>query len=246
MATVARLKGRAMSNNLQTDRVTGMTSGKELVIDAALEAMDAAITEQEEIDFTGGIDIVLTDVQWLQNFLLNITNAGTSGLDLTVPAVKKVMVVRHKSGANAVNLKRGSTNQSLSPGGSYIVITDGTANGLIAFQITEAQPYYSTLITISADEDLSQTDHAGKFLEVDDASDVTLTVLDDTDGSWTQNEEIEGYQAGVGQVIVAGDSGVSVFPPPGLDTKTLGQYAPFALKRVGANIWIMSGALAAL
>lgn len=242
MATAARSKGHAMSNNLQTDRVTGLTSGKEAVIDAALEAMDAAITEQEDIDFTGGIDIVLTDVQWLQNFLLNIVNAGTSGLDLTLPTIKKVMVVRHKSGANAVNLKRGSTNASLAPGGSFLVITDGTTNGLVAFQITQSSPYFSSQVAITADATLTALLHEGKFILGNKASDFTLTIDKDADSAWNADAEIEGVQYGVGQVLFAVETG-SLRTPPGLIAKTAGQYAPWALKRIGTNEWLLGGQL---
>lgn len=231
-----------MSNNLQTDRITGLTSGKEVVIDDALEAMDAAITEQEDIDFTGGIDITLTDMQWLQNFQLNLINAGVSGLDLTLPALKKVMVIRHKSGANAVNLKVGSTNASLAPGGSYIVFTDGTANGLVAQQITTSSPYFSSLVTVTADTTLTAIDHEGKFIKGNKATDFTLTIDKDADSAWNDDAEMEGVQYGVGQVLFAVETG-DLRVPPGLIAKTVGQYAPWSLKRIGTNEWLLAGQL---
>lgn len=232
-----------MSNNLQTDRVTGLTSGKEAVIDAALEAMDAAITEQADIDFTGGIDIVLTDMQWLQNFLLRIANAGTSGLDLTVPAIKKVMFVRHVSGANAVNLKRGSTNASLAPGGSYVVFTDGTTNGLVALQVTQSSPFFSSKVTITADATLTALLHEAKYIIGNKVTDLTLTIDKDADSAWNDDAEIEGIQYGAGQVLFAVETG-DLRVPSGLIAKTAGLYAPWALKKIGDDEWALSGQLA--
>lgn len=82
-----------------------------------------------------------------------------------------------------------------------------------------------------------------KYTTTTQSGAVTFTVPPDTDVSWPDGALLTGDQGGLGQITFAQGAGVTIETPDTL--KTFGQFAPWALKRVGSNRWRLCGKLEA-
>lgn len=88
---------------------------------------------------------------------------------------------------------------------------------------------------------LADADHKWKmFTNIDD---VVVTVPPDSSVAWPDNTYIELSQGGVGEVTVVGGVGVTVNYNDNLSNAMNGQHAVTALKRTGANTWVLFGNL---
>lgn len=84
----------------------------------------------------------------------------------------------------------------------------------------------------------------GKLVTLSNASGITLTVPQDSDATIAIGTTIDGYQLGAGQVTVAAGSGATL-RVSGATAKARAQYSRFAVQKVSANTWSLTGDLAA-
>jgi len=84
---------------------------------------------------------------------------------------------------------------------------------------------------------------AGKQIEVNAASDVTITVPDDASVAFPAGTEIEITQEGAGKVTIAAADGVTLNSLEDM-REIAGQYGAVALKKRGTNDWRLAGGLA--
>lgn len=82
---------------------------------------------------------------------------------------------------------------------------------------------------------------AQKWISLSNASAITLTIPTNASVPFAIGTEIEGHQAGAGQVTIVGAGGVTVNATPGL--KTASQYGVFGLKKVATDSWVAYGRL---
>lgn len=118
-----------MSANLNLPQLTQGQAAPEVTANNATGALDAALTEAFTCDGTAG-NVTVTSAQYraaLKFFITNIPSAR----NITFPAVKRVVIVDvDPANVNIATLVVGSTSIALTNGSTYIVATDGTANGL--------------------------------------------------------------------------------------------------------------------
>lgn len=133
-----------MSNNLDLQQVSENQTLKEVSINTAIGQLDAALTEAFVADVSAG-NVLLTNAQYRRNICVNITGATTGGRTVTLPVIKKLMVFAADiTNTQTVDIVRGTSTETLSPGSTVIVYTDGTANGLLIVSTSSAgaaRPY---------------------------------------------------------------------------------------------------------
>ena len=98
-------------------------------------------------------------------------------------------------------------------------------------------------VSLSATTHNLDATHADRFLKCSNAAQQTLTILADANTSWPADAQIEGIQYGAGKVVVVGAAGVTIRRRSTSGAGTSGQYAPFGVKRIGANEWFHFGDL---
>ena len=99
----------------------------------------------------------------------------------------------------------------------------------------------SSIISVTENKILSLTD-AGKFLNINSTSDITITIPTNTSVAFPVGTEIEFCRYNTGTVTFAETSGVTL---ASLDSaKTIsGRYCCVGLKKIDTDTWILSGAL---
>ena len=100
----------------------------------------------------------------------------------------------------------------------------------------------AAIVSVTSARALALTD-AGKCLEVDCATAITITIPTNASVAFDIGTEIEIAQVGAGTVTIAGDSGVTIQSINGL-TDISGQHASVALKKRATDTWRLEGALA--
>lgn len=139
-----------MSNDLNLPELEEDQDAPELTTNDALAALADAMNDDYSVDLSAG-NQTLSAANYRSGFRFNCSGVATSGRTVTLPAVKRtVLFVLPSTATNTVSLIKGSTTLTLSPGQSYVVHTDGTANQVDAYVIGEAQgstPYdfYATI-----------------------------------------------------------------------------------------------------
>lgn len=92
--------------------------------------LDAVLTELLSVDVTAA-SVSLNHSQYRRHLSFNVTGATTAGRTVTLHDIKKLSVFRADvSNTQSVNLVRGSSTHTLSPGAVVLVYTDGTTNGM--------------------------------------------------------------------------------------------------------------------
>lgn len=121
-----------MSNNLNIDQMAAGQSAPEVTHNTANGEIDAAVTENTDLDLTAG-NVTVTALQFTRNIKLRAINATVVGRTVTLQAIKRLMVlVADSSCTQPVAFVLGTTTLTLQPKEARVVYTDGTANGLTA------------------------------------------------------------------------------------------------------------------
>lgn len=120
-----------MSNNLNITQVAANQNNKEITINDAIGALDAAITETFDFDLTNNATI--SAVNWRTHFRVKITPAGVAKT-LTVQAIKSFRLIENAT-ANSVTIALGATTFPLAAGESALFYADSTANGLFKYAL---------------------------------------------------------------------------------------------------------------
>ena len=85
-------------------------------------------------------------------------------------------------------------------------------------------------------------EHVGKFVRAVHSVDITIRIPPEYEVAWPDGAEIEICRWSTPNVTIAGDSGVTVYSLD--DAKSIvGRFGCACLKKVGADVWILSGAL---
>lgn len=83
--------------------------------------------------------------------------------------------------------------------------------------------------------------HADRFIRCNSATAMTITVPAQATVAWPDDIQLEGAQWGAGAVTFVGASGVTIRRSSKIAATTDGQYAPWGLKRVALNEWLLFG-----
>lgn len=119
-----------MSSNLALQQVAENQTLKEVSINTATGQLDAALTEKLAVDVSAG-NVSLTNANYRRNMVFNVTGATVSGRTVTLPGIKKLSIfTADVSNTQSIDLVKGTSTYTLSPGGIVFVYTDGTANNL--------------------------------------------------------------------------------------------------------------------
>lgn len=109
-----------------------------------------------------------------------------------------------------------------------------------------AQQQQGGVILINAadfDREFSPVD-IGRVVEGTGATALTFTIPVSTDVPMPLYVVIEVFQAGTGQITIAGATGVTLDIPPGFTAQTAGQYATIGLRQRVIDEWALNGDLA--
>lgn len=82
--------------------------------------------------------------------------------------------------------------------------------------------------------------HALNYIRTTAATQVQITIPPTSSVGWVQDTEIVFEQAGAGQILITGGSGVTL-NSNGLLYSSAGQYSVVGLKMVSGNIWTLFG-----
>jgi len=124
----------------------------------------------------------------------------------------------------------------LTASASGVAFTDGT-------QTKEGVPSRTPISQKSAAYTLTALTERDNLIEVSSASAVAVTIPADSTLNYPIGTSIDILQTGVGQVSIAGASGVTVNATPGLKLRT--QWSSASLLKRAANTWIVMGDLSA-
>lgn len=253
--TNAKLADNSVSTaKIQDDAVTNAKMANSSVDTA--EIVDGSVTAAKLADDSVGTaklaDSAVTTVKIADSAISNSKLASSS-------------VVADNIAANAVTtakiLNGAVTNEKIAEGtlsstrfadGSILTakIADGAvtdaklANAkadLDSDSKVEAAQASSKIVTVTANKTLALTD-AGKFLNVNSSSNLTITVPANASVAFPVGTEIEFCRYNTGAVTFAGATGVTLVS---LDSvKTISdRYCCVGLKKIDTNTWILSGAV---
>lgn len=85
--------------------------------------------------------------------------------------------------------------------------------------------------------------HANRTIKANSATGINISVPPQSSVAWAADTQIEGFTAGVGAVTFVAGSGVTIRRSIKLTAVTDGQYAPWGLKRIAADEWLLFGVL---
>lgn len=257
-----------MSNNLNLPQLFEGQNAPEVTANDANAALDAALTEVLSVDLTNNVSI--TDAQWRTCSRVTLTSVGAGGKDLTIPAIKRRVIIYNADAADVATLKVGTTTYALPADKWCEVLTDGTADGMIVLPYGQAgipeggSSNYVLAKTSGTDYDVAWiedthyapiginnrtasyslvTTDAGQLVEMNVGSACTVTVPANADQAFAIGDVVEVVQMGTGQVTFTPDTGVTLYSVGG-KTKTTDQYSAATLVKRATNTWYLFGDIA--
>lgn len=99
----------------------------------AFRALEAALQAVLPVDLSSGSH-ALQDEDFLRN-LIFVATGNTTSRTISIPQKARVFLVRN-SGSASLDVVRGSTTIAIASGKSRVLYTDGTANGLVALDLS--------------------------------------------------------------------------------------------------------------
>ena len=96
------------------------------------------------------------------------------------------------------------------------------------------------IVEVTASTTLDLT-HANRTIKANSASAINISVPPQSSVAWPADTQIEGWQHGAGAVTFVAGSGVTIRRSSKLTAVTDGQYAPWGLKRIAADEWLLFG-----
>jgi hypothetical protein len=123
-----------LSNALEIVEPTASQAGsKETTMATAIQQLAGAQNGVIDKSVSAG-NIVLASAEVYYNYRVNITGATVAGRTVTLPQKIRTFLMYSDSGnTQDISIIRGSTTIVLHPDTTYLVYTDGTANGLQAY-----------------------------------------------------------------------------------------------------------------
>lgn len=123
------------------------------------------------------------------------------------------------------------------------VLSDEVGTGVALFAAADvANLGFNVVTDATGTVALVNGTHKHKIVICNHATATTVTVEDDTTGSWSDAAEVLVLQnTANGTVTVEADGTSSINGSTAFSTTTSGQYEVIALKRIGANAWICTG-----
>jgi len=93
-------------------------------------ALEAAANDFLSVDLSSG-NVALTAAQY-RGYVLFRASGNTVARDLTLQAIKRLVMIDNSAGTATLSIKLGATTLTLSAGEKALYYTDGTTNGLVA------------------------------------------------------------------------------------------------------------------
>ncbi len=118
-----------MTDNLTIDQMATGQENKEDTNNDGNGQIDAALTEVLVSDYVAG-NITLTALEYKRNIVFKTSNLSVART-LTLAAVKRLAAIDNINGTAILTVTQGSTTIDVAAGGTALIYTDGTANGLV-------------------------------------------------------------------------------------------------------------------
>lgn len=118
-----------MTNNLDLDQMATGQENKEDTNNDGNGQIDAALTEILTSDYSSG-NVTLTTLQYQRNIVFK-TSGLTVARTLTLALVKRLVAIDNRDGTSILTVIQGVTSIVVEPGGTALIYTDGTADGLV-------------------------------------------------------------------------------------------------------------------
>lgn len=100
-------------------------------------------------------------------------------------------------------------------------------------------------VTITGASATLALSHMDSWLNCSHTAAQTITIPPQASVAWPADVQLEGCQYGVGAVTFAAGSGVTIRKNSKITQTTDGQYAPWGLKRLSPNEWMLFGQMVA-
>lgn len=169
---------------------------------------------------TGTITIGTTNITYSQ---FNASEAVTAGTNIS------------KSGSTISVIDAPTFAGVVTASAAGVAFSDGTQTKQGVPSLTTINQQAGAYTTVLADRD--------KLVEVSSASGVTVTIPTNASVAYPVGTSIDILQTGVGQVTIAGASGVTVNSTPGLKLRT--QWSSATLFKRATDTWVVYGDLSA-
>lgn len=173
------------------------------------EGLEAAANDFLSVDLSSG-NVTLTDAQY-RGYVLFRASGNTVARNLTLQAIKRLVVIDNSAGTSTLSLVLGSTTLTLGAGKLAMVYTDGTANGLTKIYETGGSGISTesgtTYDATNADE--------GKYIRLTNAATKTVTFRPDSTHLMPPNGEWHFRNVGAGNATLTAGSGVTLNAPSG-------------------------------
>lgn len=233
------------TDNLALTLIETSQAQKEVTANQAFSALDAAICETLTFEVGDGAnEPTAAQVRETVRLLLVVGSPAPSGpVTLTLPAVKRLLIVSNECGESAtVECDGGSETVVVADGASALVYCDADEVYSIA-----GGSGGSTALGINAQTGTTYTlalSDAGRLVTLDNGSAITVTVPADSTTDFPVGTQILLAQLDAGQVTVEPEvTGVEIITPETLSLRTAGAQA--ALVKIGADTWLLEGNLEA-
>lgn len=99
----------------------------------------------------------------------------------------------------------------------------------------------ATIVDITTTTATLNLTHINRFIRCNNDSAQTITIPPQASVAWPDNIQLEGVGYGAGLVTFAAGSGVTIRKAASITLTTKEQYAPWGLKRLAANEWLLFG-----
>jgi hypothetical protein len=233
------------TTNLDIDHVADGETDKYVRVNEGFDALDAALTETLELDLTSA-SATPTAAQVRGAFRISVTGVPTSGRTVTLPAVKRPLIIDADSGnTDSVAIVRGSTSEQLAPGESRVFYVDGTTNGLLPIGAASTGGGGLGELSIGATETTDFTPAVGddNFIPVGAGGDIDITIPTNADEAFDLGTQFTFWRISTGAVNVLGDTGVTVNLPAGTSASARAQYSTISVVKVDTDEWALFGDL---
>ncbi|WP_372810097.1 hypothetical protein [Litorivivens sp.] len=204
------------------------------VANAMGRALEAAANDFLSVDLSAG-NVTLTAAQY-RGYVLFRASGNTVARNLTLQAVKRLVVVDNSGGTATLSIVLGSTTLTLGPGKQMLAYTDGTANGLSSLFQTGGSPISTQSGT---SYDALNTDN-GKYIRLTNASAKTVTFRPDSTHLMPPNGEWHFRNVGAGNATLTAGAGVTLNAPSG-GSLVVAQDMTVTVKWVATDIYDVIG-----
>jgi hypothetical protein len=211
-------------------------------MNAAMDALDRAFTDNIDIDVTSG-NVTVTTEEYQKNIVFNVIGATTAGRTVTLPTTVKrlfVVVSQVSDATEVIEIINGTASVFIPPRTTKLLWTDGTTNSLVEIM---ASTDIGVLPDVTASTYSFIAEDVNGYRPFNSGSAQTATIEPDSTTDLRIGSILNMEQKGAGVLTVAAGAGVTLNSSGGGLT-ALNQFSVISAIKTAADTWTVYGALA--